>query len=379
MINIFQPSLGEEELEALREVFASNWIGKGKHVANFERLFAESLGVDVKHFTSTNSGTEAIFLACELFKFSVGDEIIVPSVSFYSVGSAIVERGAKLVLCDVDKRTLNTTAEFIKQKITSNTKAVFLNHYGGIPCDMDPILALCRANNILVIEDAACGPHSFYNGRAVGTLGDMGLWSFHATKIITTGDGGMVYLKDPQKMIEAKEQLSLGLAARLTTGIESSAVNKSWWEIQLNRPGRSGNINDIAGAIGEVQIKKMPRFIKRRQEIYDFYTKELNGLGWLTLPPSPVKNVSFANYFYWIQLNNRDELARFLLDKGIYTAYRYWPLHRIKYFSKWAVDLPNSDFACEQTLNLPIHQGLSDNDIKKIVEAIKEFGQSHNL
>ncbi len=380
MINIFQPCLGEEELTVLREVFASNWIGKGKYVSDFERQFADSLGVKTEHFTSTNSCTEGIFLAGDLFKFGPGDEIIVPSVSFIAVGNSIVARGAKLVLCDVDPRTLNATAALIEQKITPHTKAVFLNHYGGVSCDMDPILELCKSKKILVIEDAACAVRSFYKGHAVGTMGDMGLWSFDAMKIVCTGDGGMIYLKDTDCVIEAKEQLYMGLPNRQTSGIDSSSSGAStWWEFEINRPGRRAIMNNVSGAIGTVQMKKLPEFLKRRKEINDFYDKELGGLSWLSLPPQLPADCISSYYFYWVQLDRRNELARFLLDKDIYSSYRYWPLHRIKYFTPWSAKLPNADSACERTLNIPVHQALSDSDINKITDAIKEFGHSKGL
>ncbi len=380
MINIFQPTLGKEELDAIRCVFASNWIGKGERVLNFKRLFAESKKTGVEHFVSTNSCTEGLFLAGELFSFGRKDEIIVPTISFNAVGNAVLAYGARLVLCDVDPRTLNATAALIQKKVTPRTKAVILNHYGGVPCDMDPILRLCKKHNILVIEDAACAVHSFYKGRAAGTLGDMGVWSFDAMKIICTGDGGMIHFRDPQKTMEAREHLYMGLPNRQKSGIDSSSAGAaSWWEFEVTRPGRRAIMNNIAGAIGEVQIKKLPRFLKRRKEINDFYNKELAHLSWLTLPPKLAPNVTSSYYFYWIQLEHRNELARFLLDRGIYTTYRYWPLHRVQFFASSKQKLPNADFAADRTLNIPIHQSLNDRDVRVIVRSIREFGESRGL
>jgi len=176
MINVFQPALGEEELIRIKEVFQSNWIGKGQHVLDFEKSFALSLKADPQHFTSTTCCTEGLFLSTELFGLGKGDEVIVPTISFVAVGSAVVACGAKLVLCDVDPRSLNVRVSDIAAKITPKTKAVYITHYGGVPCDMDPILELCTKKGIIVIEDAACAVQSFYKGKACGTLGDMGVW-----------------------------------------------------------------------------------------------------------------------------------------------------------------------------------------------------------
>lgn len=380
MINIFEPSLGQEELDALKEVFASNWIGRGEHVLRFEREFAASLQVDAAHFTTTNSCTEAIFLAADLFNFGPGNEIIVPAVSFIAVGNAIVARGATMVLCDVDSRSLNATPELIEGKITPRTRAVFVNHYGGIACDMEPIMALCRERGIAVIEDAACAPRSFYRGRAVGTIGDMGMWSFDAMKIVCTGDGGMIYLRDPEQLVEAKEQLYMGLPNRQTSGIDSAACGaSSWWQFEINRPGRRAIMNNIAGAIGVAQMKKLPGFLARRRQIHEHYERELGCLGWLALPPAIPSDCVSSYYFFWVQLARRNDLALALKRKGVYSTFRYWPLHRVDYFGLMGERLPNADLASERTLNLPIHQSLSDHDVNLIVETIREFGRSNGL
>lgn len=218
MINLFQPSLGAEELNEIQKVFSSNWLGKGDYVKKFEKDFASSLQNDSSNFFTTTSCTEAIFLAGDIFNFSPQDEIIVPSISFPSIGSSIISRGAKLVLCDVDRVSLNVRAVDIEPKITNRTKAVFLTHYGGFSCDMEPILDLCKRYDILIIEDAACAVRSFYRGKACGTIGDMGMWSFDAMKTLSTADGGMIYLKDHDLKREAEESYTSGCLVNKKAG-----------------------------------------------------------------------------------------------------------------------------------------------------------------
>lgn len=376
MINIFQPAIGKEEIEILKKVFESNWIGKGNYVTEFEKSFAKHHNGDSAHFVSTTSCSEAILLAGGLFNFNSNDEIIAPSISFLAVGTSILSKNATMVLCDVDRRTLNARAEDIEGKITPRTKAVFLNHYGGFPCDMDPIMDLCGRHNIIVIEDSGSAIKCFYKGKACGTIGDMGMWSVGAMKTVCVGDGGMIYLRSDELVTVAKELLYHGLPVKQKSGTDSAASgNSKWWEIEINRFGKRAIMNNIAGALGVEQLKKLDTFLFRRKEIYERYARELSECEWLTLPPEIGNNIIPSYYFFWIQLGKRDELARFLFENGVYSTFRYWPLHRIKYFGQARVDLPNADYVSQHTLNIPLHQSLSDNDVSKVLDLIKEFGR----
>jgi dTDP-4-amino-4,6-dideoxygalactose transaminase len=374
VINLFQPNLGEDELSLIKEVFISNWLGKGDKVKEFENKFAKSLSSNPESFLSTTSCTEAIFLSAKLFSFTKGDEIIVPTISFPSIGSAIVESEAKIVFCDVDKHSLNVTAKDIQKVISNKTKAVYITHYGGIPCDMDEIIELCNQNGILTIEDSACAVQSFYKGQACGTIGDMGMWSFDAMKTLSTADGGMMYIKDTDKRIEAEESLYLGLPVKSKSGLDSSENAANWWEFEMNRTGRRAIMNNVTAAMGLSQLNKLNSFINRRKNIFEKYTKELEKIGDISLPPIPEFEHTSSYYFFWIQTEHRDELAKFLLDKGVYTTFRYWPLNKIKLFSKDVREqYPNSDYAASRTLNIPLHQSLSNEDVNLIVKSIKDF------
>tara|TARA_B100000767_G_scaffold275270_1_gene311374 strand:- start:7595 stop:8725 length:1131 start_codon:yes stop_codon:yes gene_type:complete len=374
MINIFQPSLGKEELSEIEKVFESNWLGRGKQVAEFEYLFSKNLKESSDSFYALSCCTEGLFMAAKIFNFGPGDEIIVPSVSFIAAGSAVVESGAELVICDVDKHSLNTTAEHIKEKISNKTKAIILNHYGGHPCDMDPIMELAKANNIFVIEDSACAVQSFYKGKACGTIGDMGIWSFDAMKSIVTGDGGMVYLKSNKLLNQLKEECYLGLPAKSTSGIDKSSDNSDiWWEVQINRPGRRSIMNNISAAMGIIQMNKLDAFQARRKSIYESYNIGFKENKFIRTPPNLIKDCTNSYYFYWIQLEKRNELAKYLKERDIYTTYRYWALNDVDYFNIKDKSLLNTDFASTKTLNLPLHPSLSDADIIKVINSVNEF------
>lgn len=220
MINVFQPTLGQEELERINEVFKSNWIGKGKLVAEFEETFAKHIGSDSNKTLTTNCCSEGLFSSMHLCDIKPGDEVILPTISFVGAGNAVCANGSKMVLCDVDKRSLNARATDIEKVITKKTKAILLLHYGGIPCEMDEIMSLAEAYNLKVIEDCAAGVCSTYKGQALGTFGDIGMWSFDAMKILVCGDGAALHFKTP----ELREKLKNGCILVLKLRVDMKIV-----------------------------------------------------------------------------------------------------------------------------------------------------------
>jgi aminotransferase len=370
MINVFQPSLGQEEAESVQKVFASNWVGRGKITETFETLFAAHIGVPRQLVRSITCCTEGLFQAIEAMELNPGDEVILPSISFVGAGNAVAASGARPIFCDVDPRSLNATADHIEQKISPKTKAVLLTHYGGLPAEMDPILELLREKNLFLIEDSACSVSSRYKGKSCGTFGDFGVWSFDAMKILVTGDGGMIYTKTEAlaKVMEHKTYLGL----ETNSGITSS--KDRWWEFDISSFGRRAILNDITSSIGLVQLKKLKGFIDRRRAIHKFYDRELAVIPWLQIPPEVPNYSESSYYFYWVQTDERDRFAMHLKKEGIYTTFRYYPLHKVK---KYECDTPlaNSELAAQTTLCIPLHQSLSDSDINHIVEAIRSFNR----
>ena len=377
MINVFQPSLGKEELERIKEVFASNWLGKGKINDEFEEGFAAHLHVGREYVFTTNCCSEGLFAAMHMFDIGPGDELILPSISFVGAGNAVCASGATMVLCDVDPRTLNVRACDIEQKITSKTKAILRIHYGGVPCEMDEITALAKRYHLAVIEDSACSVSSTYKGQACGTIGDMGMWSFDAMKILVCGDGSILYFKDPDKKMQAEKWLYFGLESK--SGY-SNSVDKKWWEYDVSSFGHRAIMNDITAAMAVEQLKKLPGFIARRKEIHEQYDALLGNLTWLNTPQELPKYSTSSYYFYHIQVKEpvRDDLAKYLRDREIYTTFRYFPLHRVKHYGICG-HFPNADFAADHTLCLPLHQRLTDEDVKQISALIQEFGEQNHL
>lgn len=372
VINLFQPTLGQDELQAVGEVFESGWLGRGPRTAEFEDRFAQHLGVESAHVRSIPSCTDGLFLSMELLGVGPGDEVIVPTIHFVGAANAVKAFGAEVIFCDVDPRTLNPRLEHLEACLTPRTKALFLVHYGGVPADVEAICALARSRGVAVIEDSACAISSTVHGQVCGTFGDIAMWSFDAMKILVTGDGGMIYIRDEELARRAESLTYLGMDT--SSGFSQAANSSRWWEFDVTSFSRRSIINDVTAAMGLVQLDRLPSFISRRREIHRTYDELLGDCAWLTVPPALPDGVTSSHYFYWIQVEPdvRDRLAKALLDQGIYTTFRYYPLHQVPAYGSTA-KLPAAEHAALTTLCLPIHQALPDADVRQVANAVAGF------
>lgn len=322
--------------------------------------------------------SEGLFSSLKVLEINQGDEVIIPTISFVGAANAICANKSKLVFCDVDKRSLNVTAKNIEQKITAKTKAVMILHYAGVPCEMDEIMEMADSYHIKVIEDSACSVASKYKGKACGTIGDLGMWSFDAMKILVSGDGGALYVRDKERAEFAEKLMYFGLESK--SGY-SNSVDSKWWEFEISQFGHRNIMNDVTAAMALVQLEKLNGFIKRRKEIHELYNKSLKNVSWLRIPDEIGKDRESSYYFYHIQLHNdrRDELAMYLRKQGIYTTFRYYPLHWVSLYGHKNDIYSNAEYAANHTLCIPIHQALKNEEVKYIVEKIKEYGRINGL
>jgi dTDP-4-amino-4,6-dideoxygalactose transaminase len=367
-VNVFQPQLGHRELAAVSEVFESNWLGYGTRSKAFEAAFADHLGVPADRTVFLNSGSAGLFLAMELLDLREGDEVVLPSISFVAAANAVAVTGARPVFCDVGPHTPNPTADDVEAKLTARTKAVIVLHYGGHPGDVARIAALCRHRGIPLVEDAACAVASRVDGRACGTFGDMAMWSFDAMKVLVTGDGGMLHVRDPDLAARSRALAYHGLDQ--TSGYQKARVSHRWWELNVLRPGRRHIGNDLTAAIGLVQLERLPEFLKRRAEVAEFYDAALADV--VRVPPPLPAGHETSHYSYWVRMDPawRDAVAADLLAAGIYTTFRYPPLHKVPAYGSAEV-LPNAERASDETLCLPLHQSLTDEDLHRVVAELR--------
>ncbi|RSS49875.1 DegT/DnrJ/EryC1/StrS family aminotransferase [Streptomyces sp. WAC07061] len=374
MINLFQPQVGAEELDAVAGVFHDRRLGSGRRTRAFETAFAEHLGVGPDHVVFTSSGTSALHLAVETLDLQEGDEVVLSSFGLPATAEAVAGRGGRPVFSDVDRRTLNPSLEDIEATLTDRTRAVLLLHYGGRVGDVVRIAARCRELGIVLIEDGACSVASRVADTPAGTFGDLAVWSFDPGRVLVTGDGGMVYAKDPDRAARTRQLARRGLVRASSFG--HGAVPG---EPDLPEYGRGIVGNDLTAAIGSVQLRRLPEMVERRREIAERYDRELAGTeGLLTPPPLPEGHES-TNCLYWVQLDPaiRDGVVADLLAEEIYTTPHYAPLHRVR--SGDGTDegtpgagLPACDWAVERTVRLPLHCGLSDGEVATVIGALRE-------
>lgn len=368
MIPVFSNSLGAEELEAVQRVMESRWIGAGPECKALEDELAQHFGV--QRVLLTNCATNALYLALRCLGLKAGDEVIVPSIHFVASAGAVLELGGVPIFADVDPHTLNITAGEITRCRTPRTRGVIVNHYGGHPCDMNGVRE--ASEGLWILEDAANAPASRYYGQAVGTLGDAGVWSFDSMKILSMADGGALWLRDAERQERACRLRNLGLDS-ISGAVRAKECADQWWAFAVPEPSGRSDSNDLLACIGRVQLRKLEGMLLERRRVWNTYQSELNGVGDLVLPPEVSEECTSSYYLYWVQTELRDELARFLYDAGIYTTFRYYPLH-------WAfgvcANLPMVERVAQTTLCLPLHQNVTKGDASTIVGKVKEFYRS---
>tara|TARA_Y100001938_G_scaffold2031_1_gene2515 strand:+ start:1746 stop:2864 length:1119 start_codon:yes stop_codon:yes gene_type:complete len=369
VINVFQPSLGQDEIDAVAEVISSNWIGRGPKTKLFEEKLAQRFEVSIKNITTVSCCTNGLFEILRLLDLSSTDEVVLPSISFVGAANAAKATGAKVVFADVDKVSLNITRETLEKVVSLNTKAVILIHYGGVPAEMDEIAKVCSARGITLIEDNACSPFSQYKETNTGTLADFGVWSFDSMKILCCGDGGLIYAKDSNHIEALRASLYLGINSQ--SGMAEVEGKTRWWEFDVPTLGDRHIMNDISSAIGLVQLAKIDQFLQKRKKIHDEYTLRLKDLP-LGLPPQIEQHSKSSYYLYWIFSDQRDELAAWLKEDGIYTTFRYYPLHDISIYGSHT-ECPITEKISDTCLCLPLHQSITTEEQEHIVSSIERF------
>lgn len=373
-IDLFRPQLGEEELEAVKDVFASCWIGLGPTTSLFESEFAKFIGVP--YAIATNSCTSALDLAMRLLGVGPGDEVIVPTITFVSTAHAVAYNGARPVFCDVDPDTMLLDTENAMGRVTTRTKAIVIVHYGGRMADVVSLRERLDAGGcegVAIIEDCAHACGSQLDGRMAGSVGDIGCFSFQAVKNLVTGDGGMLTISNKDFADRAKRLRWLGI--NKGTWDRSEVDRSYWWEYNVDEIGLKCHMNDIQAAIGRVQLRKLPEGNNRRAEIARHYESRLSFLSnnsRLRIPPGD-SNLSFSSWhLYPIQISNRDDLAELMDSRKISTGVHYKPIHLYGCYG-YQPPLPNAEMVWKLLLSLPMHLGLSDDDIDMVCNTIIEF------
>jgi dTDP-4-amino-4,6-dideoxygalactose transaminase len=372
------PDIGEEEIAAVVACLRSGWVTTGPATRQFEQEFHTYLGGGVETI-SVNSATAGLHLALECLGIGPGDEVIVPTLTFTATAEVVRYLGATPVFVDVDPATLNLSPTAVQAAITGRTRAIVPVHYAGMACEMDALLELARAHGLRVVEDAAHAFPTRYRGRLVGTLdSDITVFSFYANKTMTTGEGGMVVTRDPE--------LARRIRLMRLHGISQDAFNRyvsktPAWFYEVVAAGFKYNLTDIASAIGIEQLRKIDRFLARREQLAGRYDEALAGLP-LVRPPRPAAGSTHAWHLYVVRLAagarlSRDALINELSRRGIGTSVHFIPLHRQPYWRDTCRltpdQFPVAEASYQSMLTLPLYTRMTDADQERVVAALHEL------
>jgi len=364
MIFIAKPLIGEEEKKAVSEVLDSGMIACGSKTEEFEKKFAKYVGC--KYAVATTSGTTALHLGLLSLEISKGDEVITPSFSFIASANSILFCNAKPVFCDVNSKTFNIEINKIKNLITGKTKAIMPVHLYGQPADMKPITDIAEDYDLKVIGDACQAHGAKYNGKMIGSFGEVECFSFYPTKNMTTGEGGMITTNN--------EEL-----AEKAYSIRNHGREKNRWGYEHSRLGYNYRMTDIAAAIGIEQLKKLPKFNEKRRENAKYLNENLSEIKEI-MTPIVLKNAEHVYHLYTIRCKDREKLIYQLKKNEVgYGIYYPKPLHFYKHLKQYEHrDLKNSEILANEVISLPVHPALDEEDLQKIVEVVSEAFQ-HSL
>jgi len=363
-IPVASPEIGEEEKELLLKVIEEGWIsGISPYVKEFENLFSSWLGV--KHCIAVSSGTAALHLALLALGIGPGDEVIVPDLTFAAPANMVVAVGAKPIFVDVTRDHWCIDPEQVRKSITPRTKAIIVVHLYGHPARMDEIMEIAEKHGIYVIEDCAEAHGAEFRGRRVCTFGHIGMFSFYANKVITTGEGGMVVTNDDEIADKIRLMRDHGMRPR-------------YWHIVL---GFNYRMTGLQAALGIAQIRKVDRLIQRKREIAKLYTEILEDIPGIELHPE----MPWAKCIFWLYSilidphkfrASRDRVMEYLARYGIETRKFFYPLHVMPLYKRYIgknARYEVSEYLSKRGLNLPSGPKIDDEEVIYVAETIRRL------
>jgi len=365
--------MDSSEEKAVVQALRSGWIAQGPQVALLEKTVEEY--TKTLHAVATSSATTALYLSLLLLGIKKGDEVIVPSFTFIATANMVMQAGAIPVFVDIDYGTLNIDLALIEEKITKKTRAIIPVDYGGIPCDIDAINKIAKKYNISVIEDAAAALGSTYKGKKIGQLSELTCFSFHARKIVTTGEGGMITTNNKIYADDAKILRHHGMSVSDVIRHNAKTV------IHENYPkvGYNFRMSDIEAAVGVAQMEKIDTIIKLRTKLANRYSNAFKNNHLIEIPVI-IDNTTTNWQSYIIKLRrnkniSRDGLMQKLLDDGIATRRGAMAIHKEDAYKDIVgkLKLPITEEACDQTITLPLYPQMTDIEQEYVIEAVLKY------
>jgi dTDP-4-amino-4,6-dideoxygalactose transaminase len=369
------PLIEQPEIDEVVDSLKTGWLGTGPKALKFEQMFAKYKGS--QHALAVNSCTAAMHLSLLAVGIKPGDEVIVPTMTFASTANVVIHCGAKPVLVDCQIDTMNIDPNQIEQHITAKTKAIIVVHFAGRPCDMDAIMPIAKKHNLKVIEDCAHTIEAEYHGQPTGTIGDLGCFSFYATKNITTGEGGMVITDNPDYAQQVKVMALHGLSKDAW----KRYGDEGFKHYQVVAPGYKYNMLDLQAALGIHQLPRIDSYWQRRQQIWQQYDQAFSDLP-VTAPLLPEPDTKHAYHLYTLLINaskagvTRDQFLDQMTELNIGVGVHYIAVHLHPYYQQVygckRGDFPNAELISDQTVSIPLSPKLTDQDVQDVIQAVTD-------
>jgi dTDP-4-amino-4,6-dideoxygalactose transaminase len=370
-IPLFKLNFGEEEIQAVTDTIRSKWISTGPKCEELEKQFVDMFNVG--YAVSISNCTDALHLACILCDIKGGDEVLCPSLTFAASVNCIKYVGAEPVFCDiVSPEHINIDPIDIEKKITPKTKAIIVVHMAGFPAKMNEIMTIARKYNLKVIEDACHGPLSEYRGKKLGTIGDVGCFSFFSNKNISTGEGGMLITNNEDMAKKARLLRSHGMTTMSYQRASGHATSYDIVDL-----GYNFRMDDIRASIGIVQMKKLKGDLEKRLLVRQRYVERLSKVKGIIVPFT--ESTEFvSNYIMPIVLKDstfgkRDKVREKLHAAGIQTSVHYPAIHKFSIYKGYKALLPQTEYVTDNEITLPMYASLTDEEIDYIVRTLKKI------
>ncbi len=370
-IPFFIPWINQKDKNSVKDALSNRWLTNGPILQRFENEIKKF--VNTKFSIGVGSATHALHLAMRSLGIGPNDEVIVPTFTFVATANAVRYCGAKPVLVDVDPDTFNISTKEIEKNITKKTKAIIPVHYGGQSCDMNEIISISKKNNISIVEDCAHSLGAIYNRKKCGSIGDIGCFSFYATKVITTAEGGMITTnsKHLHKKTELLRSQGMSIQAK-------DREKRARWQYDIIDLGYNYRLDELRSSLGLSQFQRINQINNLRQRVASKYDSKISKIKGLTTPYKK-SNRNHIFHLYTIKVEKdyhltRDELFTKLHKNGIGTSVQYYPLHLMSEFSneyKNSNSFKNSNSLKDQVLCLPIYPKISNKEIDFVVSKLQ--------
>ena len=368
--------IDEEDINEVANVLRSNWITTGPKIKEFEDALCAYIGC--RYCVAVNSGTSALDIAVQSLDLPIGSEIITTPFTFVATSNAIIYNSHKPIFADICSDTFNIDPDDIRRKITKNTKAIIYVDYAGQPCDIREIKEIADEFDLYLIEDACHAIGAEYEEKKVGNFADLTIFSFHPVKHITTGEGGAV--------ITNKKELYEKLLLLRSHGIDKNAMDRygpnASWAYDMKCLGRNYRITDFQAALGISQLKKLEKFIRRRQNIAKIYNEAFENHPEITTP-GVKSNIRHVWHLYTILLDtniNRNDFFSLMRKRNIGVNLHYIPIYKFTYYQKnleIKYEFPVSEEVFRRIITLPLYPMMTDEDVLNVIDSTKESIKSN--